>query len=278
MKKGDAVFSIGEFSKITGLTVKTLRFYHEEGLLEPTWIDGQSGYRYYDQNKIEMVRVIKQLRSLDFSLDEISEMLTRSDDEADILEFLRQKKGDIEIKLKHLRDVRKSLDFIIKNEQEARAAMQNSEYQVEEKDVESMLMAGVRMQGSYSDCGQGFSKIGRSLGRFICGKPFLLHYDREYREGDANFEACVPIKKLVEKEGISTRELPGGRCVSLLHRGPWEELGRSYEKITTYVKEHGYEVEVPTREIYLKGPGMIFRGNPKDYLTEIQMLVHKDEA
>jgi len=193
------------------------------------------------------------------------------------LDFLQQKKDDIESKLKHYRDVRKSLDSIIKNEQEARTAMQGSEYQVEEKDVDAILMAGVRMQGKYSDCGQGFSKIGRSLGRFISGKPFLLHYDREYREGDANFEACMPLKKLVEKDGISTRELPGGRCVSLLHKGPWEELGRSYEKITTYVKEHGYEVEIPTREIYLKGPGMIFRGNPKNYLTEIQMFVHQGE-
>ena len=113
-----------------------LRFYHEQALLEPTWIDGQSGYRYHDQNKIETVRVIKQLRSLDFSLDEISEMLASFDDEADILEFLLQKKDDIEIKLKHFRDVRKSLDFIIKNEQEARTAMQSSEYQVVEKDVD----------------------------------------------------------------------------------------------------------------------------------------------
>jgi DNA-binding transcriptional MerR regulator len=41
------VFSIGEFSKITGLTVKTLRFYHEQQLLPPASIDDRSGYRYY---------------------------------------------------------------------------------------------------------------------------------------------------------------------------------------------------------------------------------------
>jgi effector-binding domain-containing protein len=156
--------------------------------------------------------------------------------------------------------------------------MQDTEYEVQEKTVDTMLVAGVRMKGHYSDCGKGFSRIGRSLGRFICGKPLLLHYDREYREGDADFEACMPVKKLVEKKGISTRELPGGRCVSLLHKGPWDELGRSYEKITAYVKQHGYDVELPTREIYLKGPGIIFRGNPQNYLTEIQMMVSKPEA
>ncbi|HNT30299.1 MAG TPA: MerR family transcriptional regulator, partial [bacterium] len=48
-------------------------------------------------------------------------------------------------------------------------------------------------------------------------------------------------------------------------------------RITAYVNEHGYTVTLPTREIYLKGPGMIFRGNPNNYLTEIQMLVTKKD-
>jgi DNA-binding transcriptional MerR regulator len=42
---GDGVFSIGEFSKITGLTVKTLRLHHEQGLLVPRHVDEQTGYR-----------------------------------------------------------------------------------------------------------------------------------------------------------------------------------------------------------------------------------------
>ncbi len=52
------MFSIGEFSKVTGLTVKTLRFYHEQGLLDPTHIDPETGYRYYGPAKVETARVI----------------------------------------------------------------------------------------------------------------------------------------------------------------------------------------------------------------------------
>jgi len=74
-------------------------------------------------------------------------------------------------------------------------------------------------------------------------------------------------------DGISLREIPGGRCVALLHKGPYDELGRSYEKILRYIKDRGYKIQPPSREVYLKGPGMIFRGNPKKYLTEIQMMV-----
>ena len=114
---------------------------------------------------------------------------------------------------------------------------------------------------------------GKALGRYICGKCFLLHYDSEYKEDDADFEACMPVRKAKPVEGIDVRELPGGRCVALLHKGPYNELGRSYAKILAFVKEKGYEVLLPTREVYLKGPGMIFKGNPKNYLTEIQMLV-----
>ena len=57
-----------------------------------------------------------------------------------------------------------------------------------------MLIAAFRMQGAYSDCGIGFSKIGRQFGRQICGKPFLLHHDTEYKEDDADFEACMTIR------------------------------------------------------------------------------------
>ncbi len=107
---------------------------------------------------------------------------------------------------------------------------------------------------------------------FVIG-IILLIYDTEYREVDADFEACMPIRKGKALDGISVRELPGGRCVSLLHKGPYQELSRSYAKILAYIKEKGYEIGLPTREVYLKGPGMIFRGNPNNYLTEIQMMI-----
>ena len=52
-----------------------------------------------------------------------------------------------------------------------------------------------------------------------------------------------------------------------------KNLGRSYSKILEHVEKAGIEVLLPTREVYLKGPGMIFRGNSRKYLTEIQMLI-----
>ena len=267
------MLSIGEFSKITGLSIKTLRFYHDNGLLVPARVEQGTGYRYYDRNNVEKARVIVRLRSLDFALKEIAEILEQYDDESEILTYLEQKKQVIRDRIQQFGDIVGQLERIISLETQARLTMQNSNYEVEEKQVDSMLIAGVRMTGKYSDCGQGFAKIGRKFGRFICGKPLLLHYNDEYREDDADFEACMPIRKEKDVPGVSVRQLPAGRCISLLHKGPYEEMGRSYEKILAYVKEKGFEIVLPTREVYIKGPGMIFKGNPKKYLTEILLPV-----
>ena len=272
------MFSIGEFSKITGLTVKTLRFYHDQGLLAPSCVDDQTGYRYYDASKIEPARIIAQLRALEFSLPEIAEILGSCTDERDLLGHLERQKQAPSAKAAHYREIESRLDQIIRQHQEARVAMKNGTFEVVEKTIPSMLVAGIRMKGRYGDCGRGFAQIGRGLGRYLCGPCFLLHYDSEYKEADADFEACFPVREAAaakQAAGISLRELPGGPCVSLLHKGPYEELSRSYEKILRYVKDKRYEVVMPTREVYVKGPGMIFKGNPKKYLTEIQMLVQQ---
>ncbi|MEW6237201.1 MAG: GyrI-like domain-containing protein, partial [Candidatus Omnitrophota bacterium] len=124
------------------------------------------------------------------------------------------------------------------------------------------------------DCGKAFSTLGRKAGRWLAGKPFNLYYDCGYKEDGADIESCFPVRQPnKEIEGVNVRTLPGGKCISLMHKGPYDRLGRSYEKITAYAKEKGYKLSVPSREIYIKGPGMIFKGNPEKYLTEIQMML-----
>lgn len=267
------MLTIGEFSRVTGLTVKTLRFYHEQGLLAPTHVDEQTGYRYYAETKIETARVIAQLRALQFSVAEIAAMLQQCGDDADVLEFLERHKRSIAEQVRRFRDIDRSLDHIISQLREVRRAMNEATFQIEEKTLGNLLIAGVRMRGKYRDCGQGFSQIGRNFGRHICGSPLMLIYDSEYKEDDADFEVCMPVRKGTSRGDISVRELPGGCCVSLIHQGPYEDLGRSYARILEYIHQQGYQVQIPSREVYLKGPGMIFKGNPKKYLTEIQFLV-----
>ncbi len=269
------MLSIGEFSKATQLTIKTIRLYHEKGLLQPARVDATTGYRYYDATSLERARVIIMLRKLDFPLAELKEILDSCEDEADVLNSIENQKRVIAEKLKKFRSIQKSLEAIIQKEREAIMIAKNATDRVEEKRLVPILIAGIRIKGKYSDCGKLFGKLARKVGRWISGKPFNLYYDGEYKEEDADFESCFPVKKACQVEGISVRELPGGRCVSLIHRGPYEELGRSYQRIFESINQKGLKSLLPSREIYLKGPGMIFRGNPRKYITEIQVLVEE---
>jgi DNA-binding transcriptional MerR regulator len=264
-------YSIGEFSRITGLSVKTLRFYHEKGILIPNSVDEATGYRYYDAGKVEKARVIMRLRQMEFSIEDIAAVLGECSDEADILNYLERQKHLLQQRIQEDRDIVRSLTEIIAREKAAQQLLEGSSFAVEEKELEPLRIAGIRMKGRYSDCGAGFARLGKAVGRYICGRALCLYYDGEYRETDADFEPCFPLRKELAVEGVSVRTLPGGRCLSLLHRGPYDQLGRSYAKILKQAAERKLNLVLPTREVYVKGPGMIFQGNPKNYLTEIQL-------
>ncbi len=267
------MFTIGDFSKATGLPVKTLRFYHEKGLLIPAAIDRESGYRYYDRECLERARVIIALREFEFSLEEIGEILSMSDDESDILAQLEARKIAIAKKIARQREISATLDQIIARERDARAAMESSDFQPEVRRIEAQWVGGIRLCGKYADSGPTFATLGKRLGRHLVGKPLCLYYDGEYRDADANFEPCMPIRKQIDVDGIDVREFPAIDCLTLKHLGPYETLKDSYAKILSFASDEGHEIKLPTREVYIKGPGMIFKGNPRKYLTEIQLPI-----
>lgn len=267
------MYSIGEFSKITGLTIKTLRFYHEKALLVPCVVDGGSKYRYYADSQVETARMIARLRGLEFSLEQITEIFASQHSDEDVLALLDRHRQLIDQKQKQYREIAHSIEIVILQERTARMASQATKVSPEEKILQPMLIAGIRMKGKYSDCGPGFGKLGRTFGRYIAGPAMMLQYDGEYKENDADFETCFPIRQGQSTAEITVRELPGGRFVCMVHQGPYPEMGRTYAAILDYFKKKGLTYKLPTREIYLKGPGMIFKGNPKNYLTEIQVPV-----
>ena len=266
------MYSIGEFSKMTALTIKSLRLYHEKGLLVPAKVEQFSGYRYYDDRNFDTARTIKILKNLDFSLSEISEILDECNKEADVLEQLEQKLVVLQDRIRHYQEVSQSIQMIVKNERELKMN-DTGNFQVEEKTVDTLLIAGHRMKARYEETGVGLSLLAKKVGRHICGKAMNLYYDGDYKEQDADFEPCFPVRKGTSDEEISVRELPGGKCVTLIHKGPYDTLGNSYKKIFQYINDKGYRVVLPHREVYIKGPGMIFKGNPDNYLTELIILV-----
>ena len=70
---------IKEFAELTGVSVRTLHYYDEIGLLKPSEVDAQTGYRFYDENSFERMQEILFYRELDFSLKTIAEILSSPD-------------------------------------------------------------------------------------------------------------------------------------------------------------------------------------------------------
>jgi DNA-binding transcriptional MerR regulator len=265
-------YSIGEFSLMSRLTVKALRFYHEQGLLEPVRIDAETGYRYYDNALLARAEAIKWLRGLDFTVLEIREVLSSNlDEDGDLAQMLERKAREIARKAEHYRRVKKEIDIFLAREKEI--AMIKVKDTIEEKMLADVLIVALRFKGRYEEVGKHLGALGRVAGRVIAGGPFSLYYDAEFREADADIEVAFPVKKPVRAEGIDCRILAGGKAITLVHRGPYSEIGRTYRRIFDYLGERSLRPSVPSREVYLKGPGMLFMGNPRKYLTEIQVPV-----
>lgn len=264
------MFTIGEFSRIAGMSAKALRFYHEQGLLVPASVDPRTHYRYYDERNLQTARLVAWLRGLEFSVEDIRELLREAQSEGDLLRALERQKETIDARVRKLKGVSRSLRQFIERESRLHAAIESGP-RVEEKTVAPLLIAAVRMKTPYPDCGKGFARIGRQMGRFICGPPMLLHHDPEYVEDAPDFEACFPIRPTTPREGIDVRELPSVLCAALLHAGPYDEMGPSYAALLKHVRTRGNDIAIPTREVYHRGPGMIFKGNPRRYVTEIQI-------
>ena len=75
-----------------------------------------------------------------------------------------------------------------------------------------------------------------------------------------------------EVPGITIRELPGGKAVTLLHQGPYDTLCVAFERVMQYTEKHQLQFLLPMRVVYIRGPGLIWR-KPKKYLTEVVVLV-----
>ena len=75
MHKVIGMLKIGEFSKLAQVSVKTLRYYHQYGLLKPAWTDRFNGYRYYRLDQLSTLNSILALKELGFSLEQIQTIL-----------------------------------------------------------------------------------------------------------------------------------------------------------------------------------------------------------
>jgi DNA-binding transcriptional MerR regulator len=201
-------FPIGEFSRIMSLSIKSLRLYHEKEILVPAEVDPFTGYRRYSEADCERAKTIQAHKESDFTLARIKAVLDECADESDLMPQLEKKRNEIVEKIGRYQEVSRSLEQIIQQQRESTMKTE-SRFEVEEKELDTILVAGFRMKGKYSDVGKGLTRLAKKLGRHINGKAMTLYYDDDYKEEGADFEPCFPVHKGRDGDGIKVRELKG---------------------------------------------------------------------
>ena len=270
------MFKIGDFSRLSFVTVKTLHYYDEIGLLKPVRVDRFTGYRYYSADQLPRLNYIVALKNLGLSLDEIATLVNNSLTPSQMRDIFILKQAELRQRLseeqQRLVEVEK---LLVQIEKEGTMP----DYQITLKKVEPQLIASVRdVVPSYGDIGQLYGEIFKHLGKKFIFKPagpmMMICHDSEYKERDCDIEAIVPISKNISgSDRVKVYELPAIEAACIIHKGPYETISEAYNAIMPWIESNGYQIAGPDRELYFTDPRKV--KNPSENITEIQFPVTK---
>lgn len=272
------MFKIGDFSRLTFVTVKTLRYYDEIGLLKPVQVDGFTGYRYYSADQLPRLNYIIALKDLGLSLDEVAVLVKGNLTAAQMRDLFILKKAELQ---QRVAEEQTRLDRVEKllMQIEGEGTMPN--YQITVKKIEPMLVASVRdVVPTYADCGPLFGEVYKYIARKgvfkPAGPPLMLMHDAEYKERDVDIEIAVPINKAVKgSDRVKVYELPGmEKAATTIHNGPYNTVSGAYNAIMAWCEANGYQLVSPCREVYFTDPKEVAK-DPSKNVTEIQFPVCK---
>lgn len=267
---------IGDFSKLSRVSVKTLRYYDEMGLLKPVSVDRFTGYRLYEYSQLSVLNRILALKELGFSLEEIGHLL---DDGLSV----EQMRGMLKLRETEARQrVREEAQRLERIESWLRQIEQEkvmSKYDVIMKKVEAVKVASVRdvvplpsEQGGLWGELEGYLAMNRVRPKDAC---FTLYHDDEFKERDWDLEVCEPIESdLSESKRVKVRTLPAASLACTLHNGPFVTIGEAYNALGKWITDNDYRITGPCREVYLKPAHNGSQTDPET-VTEIQFPVEK---
>jgi DNA-binding transcriptional MerR regulator len=269
---------IGDFSKLSCVTVKTLRFYDEMGLLKPVEVDRFTGYRYYSYDQLPRLHRILALRDLGFSIESIGQVLEHELGAEQIHGMLLLRQAEIRDKMaEEEQRLQRVTAWLSQIEQEDKM----SEYDVVIKSAEPIRVASIRgVVPTPPDQGSMWCELGTYLDAQKVkpiGACLTLYHDDEHREKDWDVEVCEPISdELEETASVKVRTLLAVKKLACtIHKGPFVTISQAYDAILKWINDNGYHICGPCREVYLESS--IGEGSQTDpnTVTEIQFPVEK---
>jgi len=283
------MYSIGKFSEICNIPVKTLRYYSEIGLLKPSYIDPVTNYRYYDYDKIQNMKKIMLLKSCQFSLATIKEFIESSDQ--------IQWKSILEHKIDELVDQKKQMSKQIEEMNRLKIHIEKeasiipgpllSDCSIENRKEILVYTIREKIKVKFIDrlVKNLFDRV-YAFNLVITGKLMAIFHERDLNQKEADVELLLPIKDTNKIDGC--RILASGKYACLTVKGPYSELEVGYEMLKNWIMEQNLTHVGKEIEIYEKGlvpsdfnireirPDL--NRHPSEFITKICIQVIKNDS
>ena len=265
---------IGEFSKMMQVTVKTLRYYEQKGLLLPYEVDEWTGYRYYSIYQMQRLNIIRGLQQQGFTLEEIKELL-EDGEQMPSIDQLTQKIEETEHQLQLLIKRRSQLLKWLDSHKQIKTMEQISIQSLPEIIVASHREIIPNYDALGALC---VNKIGPEMQRLGCKCPppgycFTIEHNKEYRSTDLDIEYCEQVEEMGKDSNIiQFKHLPAvEKALCIKHLGGYEYFHESVTEAFSYMEEKGYKPIGHTRICYIDG--VWNKDNPEQWLSIIQIPI-----
>jgi DNA-binding transcriptional MerR regulator len=266
----ESLLRIGEFSRASSLSVKTLRAYHEAGLLVPAAVDRDTGYRSYTVSQLTDAAIIRRLRELDVPLEQIRAVLGARDP-AVTHKVLAEHGSVLEARLATIQhqvdDLYRALEApaihtpAARRFEPVRTILRHSATVNEDSWLAFLARAHDLLY-----------EAARAAGSVVSG-PFGGCYPTLLEDDAQDVVAYLPIEEAwllptaSRASGVSIDELPTTDVAVLTHHGSYDDLADTYRHLGAWVAEHADPVDLPVREIYVVGAAET--DDPDAYRTEV---------
>lgn len=270
------MFKIGDFSRLTQVTVKALRHYDRLGLLKPDYIDPESGYRYYTSGQAPRLHRILALKDLGFSLEQVGQLIDADLSPMQLRGMLVQKqtevRGVIAAEQTRLERIEERLRQIEQGPLVAR-------YDVTVKRVPAQRVASIRaLLPDYPAVAPLFGELRTYAAQHALTATAwtAIWHDGEYRETDISVEAAfTTADPLPPHPRIQEGTVPAVETMaSVLHHGPMLAVGGAHMALFRWMEANEYRLSGPTRTVPLHNVGP----ENADGVIEIQYPVERGDG
>lgn len=269
---------IGYFSRISQVSVKTLRYYDEIGLLKPSQVDRFTDYRYYTFDQLPQLNCILALKELGLSLEQIRQMLKEKLNSEQVQGMLRLQQVQL---AEQLQDMQSQLVRIEARLKQLTKEGKMPNHEVVLKRIEPVQIAYRRFEIPAGEenvplVSRAFEEVYSYLNAHSTraeGPGFTLWHTPAFAQDGEDVEIAVPIKsKVIESDRIKCRLLPAVSVASVVHHGLFDAaFGEAYHTLLHWIDMNGYQIVGPFREIYLH----YAEDDAQESTTEIQFPVEK---